>query len=52
LRTQFGTESNAGYKLKQHNGDLYEKGTIQKVAKIRMALNIPVLKTKFAALNG
>jgi hypothetical protein len=51
LRAQFGTESNAGYNLKQHNSDLYEKGTIQEVAKIRMALNIPVLKTKFTTLS-
>jgi hypothetical protein len=51
LRAQFGTESNAGYKLKQHNGDLYGKGTMQEVAKIRMTLNIPVLKTKFTALS-
>lgn len=51
LRAQFGTELNTGYKFKEHNGDLYEEGTTQEVFKARMALNVPVVKTKFISLS-
>ncbi|MDR1347853.1 MAG: DUF6268 family outer membrane beta-barrel protein [Prevotellaceae bacterium] len=51
LRVQFGTELNADYKLKPRDGNVYEKGTIRDAAKVRMALNIPVLRAKFATLS-